>query len=138
MKPIEVIDKSGERVTRHNGILADGDHLRVPLKMMDGLPKGNPVLLASIAAADNLRRTETFDARHHVPGFRLPDEALITAADKARDARIKRTGDAWRSPPPVIDQQTIKPNIPARTDTPPTSDELVAARDRRVSEAWKS
>jgi hypothetical protein len=135
----EVTDKYGKRVTRPDGVLQDGDSIRVRMNMMDA---ANPGLVAAAALADSVRRIEQFDARGHRPGFATQDAG--NAGENARDARDARVRDSWRSPPPVLDG--TKPAQHA-AHVPPTAsnaelsaarDQGVADRDRRLESAWKS
>jgi hypothetical protein len=63
-KEYEVIDRNGRFVRRTkgdgNGIVQDGEGIRVPLKLMDN---ADPALVAATALADSVRRVEAFDAR---------------------------------------------------------------------------
>lgn len=136
---MEVIDKLGRRVTRSNGVLQDGDTYRVPMRLMDAQ---NPALVAAASLADAVRRNEAFDARGHRPGPVATQDAYA-AGDAAREARDALVRDAWRSPPPVIDE--AKPNHPAAVvPSTASSEQLLAARDaavserdRRIEAAWR-
>jgi hypothetical protein len=139
-KDYDVIDKHGKRVTRVNGVLQDGDSIRVRMNLMDA---ANPALAHAAAVADALKRAEAFDARQHRPGFVATQDAY-DAGDAAREARDALVRDAWRKPAPVIDE--AKPIQPAAI-VPPTAskeqlfaaaDQAAAERDRRLESAWKS
>jgi hypothetical protein len=159
-KDFDVIDKYGKRV-RRNGILEDGDCIRVPMTLMDAANSlalrdasaqleshqlsafadavnGGMSLADAIAKAKGLKRIEQFDARGHRPGPLTTINSASAAAHAARDARIS---DAWRTAPPVGDEEK------ARLPVSPTAShaELYAARDqaandrdRRTENAWKS
>ena len=115
MKPIDVIDKFGRKAHRANGILQDGDHMNVPLKLMDSKPNIDPRLEQAMRDAADTKRLEAFDIRHHRPGHYVPDTMptadrlnhinAVSDAEKARADRIKRNNDAWKSPPAIIDQE---------------------------------
>lgn len=146
-KAIEVIDRNGNRVVRHNGILQDGDSMRVPVKLMDNAPPRDPRLAAAIAEANAAKRMEAFDARHHRPGYGITDAKAAQTSDQLRAQRDARMNAAWKTPaqPPIDPQdwtQTMQHRPPApaptRTDgTPPSHDALIEARDRRLEEAYK-
>lgn len=71
----------------------------------------------------------------HRPGYLVSDQA--GAQEQTRDAYQARLLNAWKDPPALStsDQQPSQP-----TTTQPvassSSDERIAARDRRISEAW--
>lgn len=69
-----VVDKLGKRVERANGILLDGDHLVVKLRMMDNMPK------SGLFVADTSRPPSC--------------EQL----QQMRDARNAALSNAWRQP----------------------------------------
>ena len=134
----EVTDKYGKRVTRANGVLQDGDVLRVPMRLMDAR---DPGLAAAAALADAVRRNEAFDAaRGHRPGFVMPQaQDAYAAGEAARDARDARLRDAYKSPPsvtPLEKAATIEPTA-TRADAAAVRDAVIADRDRRTSEAWR-
>ena len=64
----EVIDRNGKRV-RRDGVLQDGDTLRVPLRLVDGADPALTALAAAASLADAVKRNEQFDARGHRPGY---------------------------------------------------------------------
>jgi hypothetical protein len=141
MKPVTVIDKQGNRVVRANGILQDGDHMRV-IGIHDNKPNIDPRLEQAMRDAVDVRRLEQFDARHHRPGPFIADRMpaadrlnhinALTDAEKARDARTARMNAAWKAPPPIVDQE-FEPRPPARTADEHPAD----ARDRRTEAAWQ-
>ncbi|WP_050627367.1 hypothetical protein [Bradyrhizobium viridifuturi] len=130
---IDVIDKRGVRVRRH-GILQDGDRTTIRMTLMDN---GDPALMAAIAEAQAARRIEQFDALHagHRPSVAVMTDAATAERERLRDARNAKLSNAWRNPPPVVDQVT--PHHAPPTKTTLTHDELIAARDRRLEAAWK-
>lgn len=125
----EVIDRNGKRVTR-KGILEDGDRMVVKMTMMDA---ANPALVAGAALAAAVKRNEQFDARGHRPGFLSTQDAA--GGDAAREARDAIVRDAWRNPPPVVDQGRQQTQTPTSTLT---HDELITARDKRLENAWRN
>jgi hypothetical protein len=135
VRDYEVIDKYGQviRRTKDNGIVADGEGVRVRLSLMDA---ANPGLIAAAALADSIKRNEAFDARGHRPGFLPMHDAA--ASDAAREARDARVCDSWRNPPAVADQSQQQTTPAATTTSNLTRDELVAQRDKRLENAWRS
>lgn len=111
-----VTDKNGQRVTRPNGVLEDGDTIRVPMSFMDAQ---NPDLVTAAALAGSVRRDVTTLAPQ-------------SAQEKARLDRIKRTGEAWQQPPKI--GELIKT---ARKDTDLTNLTPSEARAARTCDAWK-
>ncbi|MCA1457756.1 hypothetical protein I6F35_32005 [Bradyrhizobium sp. BRP22] len=132
---IEVIDKHGRRV-RRDSILEDGDRLSVRVSMMDS---AHPGLQSATAVTQALRRAEQFDASlaGHKPGFRVADAAVTVTAEHLREQRDAAMSNRWRNPPPIIDQQQMTPTT-APSNATLTHEQLIAARDKRISEAWKS
>jgi hypothetical protein len=135
----EVIDRNGKRV-RRDGVLQDGDTLRVPLRLVDGADPALTALAAAASLADAVKRNEQFDARGHRPGYAT--QVASTDGATARDQYHARNRDAWRNPPPVVDQ---KPNAPDPVLPTASNEQLFAARDmavterdRRLESAWKS
>ncbi|MGY3137751.1 hypothetical protein ACVWZM_008433 [Bradyrhizobium sp. USDA 4501] len=71
----------------------------------------------------------------HQPGYRFVDAAANTERERLREQRDADLTNAWRKPPPIIDQQRSQPH-----DTRPgtlTHDELLDRRDKRLEENWK-
>ena len=141
MNDHQIIDRNGNRVTR-NGVLADGDRLVVPLRLMDA---ADPALVAAAALADAVKRNEQFDAlRGHRPGFIAHDAPTSATIDKALTDRDARLTNAWRQP--AVEDTTIKAPLNAPTIDPSAGkdalfaarDQAVAARDQRTEQAWKS
>jgi hypothetical protein len=135
----EVLDRNGKRV-RRDGIVQDGDMVRVPMQMMDA---GDPRLIAAAALADAVKRNEQFDARGHRPGYAVP--VSDAAAETARDRYHARTVDAWKNPPPVLADAGTSTEKVAIVGPSAGNDALFAARDKavanrdkRTSEAWKA
>jgi hypothetical protein len=102
---------------RHDddGVLRDGQSLRVPMTMMDGL---DPI---QRSVRDASTHRPGFRAADHRPGFRtLTDTG---AADHAREQAYidadRALCDAWRTPPPV--------GLTRRDDAPPTGEHFETA-----------
>ena len=95
-------EDDSNRQTRQNasnrldGILQDGDTLRVPLRLMDA---GNPALAQAAASADAIRRAEQFDMAQHPQSNRYGTRDQ--AAENAREARDARMRDVWKHSPSV-------------------------------------
>lgn len=141
MNDVEVIDRNGKRA-RRNGILEDGDSLVVKMTMMDA---ANPALVAGAALAAAVKRNEQFDARGHRPGFGTHDASADGGT--ARDQYHARNRDAWRNPPPLLDEtKDHKPEAPAavrptgsnNAELRKAADAVIANRDKRMSEAWRN
>lgn len=135
---IEVIDRNGNRVLRANGILQDGDHLRT-IRMHDHAIPPDPRLAAAMAAADRTKRAEAFQAARHQPGYGLMDAATAAQSDRLYDERNAKLSRAWKAPIIAPQEQSQRRDQPP-PPTPKTTqshDDLVAARDRRLSEAWR-
>jgi hypothetical protein len=153
-KAIDVIDKFGRKQHRANGILQDGDHMNVPLKMMDSRPVIDPRLEQAMRDADAAKRLEAFDARQHRPGpfvaDALPDRdridhlAALADANQARDKRIARTNDAWKTPPTlndvteIIGPVTTPEEEQARINKQIGAPDARQARTARMNVAWKT
>ncbi|MCC8946478.1 hypothetical protein H8A97_15485 [Bradyrhizobium sp. Arg62] len=80
----------------------------------------------------------------HQPGFGVVDATAVTTSEQRRSERDARIIDAWKRPPPVIDQQLPQshgtPQLPQSHDGRPgtlTHDELITRRDKRLEEAFK-
>ena len=135
-----ITDKYGKRVTRPDGVLQDGDTMRVKLSLMDAQ---NPGLAAAAALADSVRRSEVFDMKIHGQTARYGTTA--DASVSAREARDQRLRDAWAKPPPVVmtgNEGTaservavVGPNAP-KEQLFAARDAAVAARDKRLESAW--
>lgn len=136
----EVIDRNGRRV-RRNGVLEDGDSMVVKMTMMDG---ANPALAAGAALAAAVKRNEQFDARGHRPGFGTQDASADSGT--ARDQYRARTRDAWRRDPPVLvvttdhkpEAPTVRPTGSNNAELRTAADAVIANRDKRMSELWRS
>ena len=64
-------------------IVRDGERVRVPMMLMD---------------SSRMVAIDCGPGGPHRPGFRVStDKAVYAARDKAYDAMIKRTSDAWKS-----------------------------------------
>jgi hypothetical protein len=137
-KDHDVIDKDGKRV-RRNGMLEDGDRIRVPMTLMDAQ---NPALVAAAALAGSVRRAEQFDMRLHpqTPRYGTTDAASHTARE-ARDARVR---DAWKNPPSVtkndasaLEQVAVVGPNASDAQLFAARDQAIANRDRRLETAWQ-
>lgn len=114
----------------------------VRMNMMDA---ANSALEAAAALADSIKRNEQFDARGHRPGFVL-DRA--SDADTAREQRDARLRDSWKTPPAAITEDVALMPVEKAAIVDPTgtnnaelrkaADAVIANRDRRISEAWRS
>lgn len=130
---MEVYDKLGNRVTRHNGVLQDGDRLRVTMNMMDAQ---KPALVAAAALADTVRRNELFDSlKGHPQANRYGQRdvttlAALSEADKARIERNKKMGEAWKQEQPLA--PSIK--VAGRDETLSPAEQ----RDARLRDQWKT
>lgn len=154
----EVFDAADKLRREGGGTIKDGDVMRVPMMLMDSMPK-NAATLAAVAAdmttqerdalvlaindghalskaveiARQTKRVELFDARFHRPGFHQPNVAATKTADEAYDRYEKKLNDAWRHPAPVEQIAPVKPpgKVEAFSGPVPTRAELDAAYDRR-------
>jgi hypothetical protein len=138
-KDHEVFDRNGKRVTR-NGVLQEGDRMVVKMNMMDGADPALSALLTAAALADSVRRNEQFDARGHRPGYVIDRPA---DADTARDQYHGRTRDAWKKPPadtltPIEKGAVLGPQGTTDAERRAAADRVIADRDKRISEAWRS
>lgn len=150
----EVIDRNGKRVTRPDGVLQDGDRIRVRMSMMDSQ---NPALMAAAALAGSIRRAEQFDVLHR-PGIvgsssgvyvsrdsaRATDAGAYEAGDKAREARDAKMRDAWKNPPSVtkgdamaIEQVAVVGPSAPKEQLFAARDQAIANRNKRLEAAWQ-
>jgi hypothetical protein len=144
-----VIDRNG-RVVGHRkkgdaSIVKDGEGVRVRMNMMDGADPALSALLTAAALADSVKRNEQFDARGHRPGYVIDRPA---DADTARDQYHARTRDAWKTPPsatvedttltPIEKVAVLGPQGTTDAERRAAADRVIADRDKRISEAWKS
>jgi hypothetical protein len=87
----------GRRGGGGGGVLAPGQRLVVPLRLMDGAPNPDLTRMQRLVAQDAAERQR---ARLHRPGFRLqPDAAARGEKLAAYDAYENSQREAWRSPP---------------------------------------
>ena len=124
---MDVIDKNGKRVRRANGIVQDGDHVLVPLRMMDHMPI-DPALQRAIDRARITPKSTPSQRTVNVTihGALTPDERMALEvsgkfeAGPLRDAIHKRVTDLVNEPMRpgqpvrVIDQNTINDLITKR------------------------
>jgi hypothetical protein len=107
-------------------IVKDGEKVTVRMIFMDSV---------QTRIANNDDTTSVL----HKPGF-LPVKAAAAndAREKLYETRDAKLADAWRNPPPLLDQQqqVQKPTVPA-TDAD-AREVRYAARDRRVEQAWRT
>ncbi|MGY2849313.1 hypothetical protein ACVIWU_000803 [Bradyrhizobium sp. USDA 4509] len=71
----------------------------------------------------------------HRPGYRSVDASANSEREQLREQRDVALTNAWRKPPPVIDQQ-----LPQSRDTCPgalSHDDLLSRRDKRLEDSWK-
>lgn len=134
-----VTDKYGKRVTRPNGILQDGDRMTVKLTMMDA---ADATLARAAAVAEAIRRAEAFDAGQHPQSNRYGTKNA--KAEDARAARDARMVDAWKKPPSVLNgDASAKEQVAIVGANAPLDqlqaarDQAVAARDKRLENAWQ-
>lgn len=135
-----VTDKYGNRVTRANGVLQDGDRMTVKINMMDGI---DPTLAKAAAAAEAARRVEAFDAGLHPQAARYGKTA--DSSHDARERRDARMIDAWKNPPSVAKGdatalETVKvvgPSAPVE-QLIAARDQAHANRDKRLERAWQA
>jgi hypothetical protein len=157
----EVIDRYGRRVRRtkgDDGIVADGQGVRVPLTLMDATNSlalrdasaqledhqlsafaeavnGGMSLADAIAKAKGIKRIEQFDARGHRPGFITQQDVhdAYKAGDDAREARDARVRDAYKNPAAVLDAAKPQKHVAL---VPPTAShaELFKARDQAAAD----
>lgn len=79
----------------------------------------------------------------HRPGFGVTDASANTERERLRDQRDAALSNAWRKPPPIIDQLPQSHDtrqLPRSSETHPgtfTHDELLARRDQRLEDAWR-
>lgn len=140
----EIIDRYGKRVTRSNGVLQDGDFLRVKLTMLDA---SDPRLVAAAMLADAVKRNEQFDARNHRPGYATRDAASTASVEKVLADRDARLTDAWKTPPSVlvagsditpVEKVAIVGPAAGNEALFAARDKVISDRDRRTEEAWKA
>jgi hypothetical protein len=135
-----VTDKYGKRVTRPNGIMLDGDTIRVPMTMMDSQ---NPALVAAAALAHSVQKAEQFDMKQHPQNARYGTQDAKTL--DARAARDARTAEAWKKPTSATsaDQASAKEHVAVvGADAPleklqAARDAAVTARDKRLEQAYR-
>jgi hypothetical protein len=157
---------------RNGGVLKDGEVLRVPVMMMDAgtvvrdaasqleshqmsafadaLNSGQ-TLDAAVATAKAAKRVETFDAKHHQPGFHAVDQG---AKEKRLADYDTKLTTAWKNPPVVLDtladphglkkQEATMLNgvVAAAFSGPePTRDQIsdqYARRNQKLEQAWRN
>jgi hypothetical protein len=129
-----------------NGLLRDGKSVRVPLTMRDGdsfSPVQRAVALSSSRASVTDASGGTIGL--HRPGFRIPaadaaDAARTSALEASYDEYQKYIGDAWRTPSGSVAARTETPRDQRseQQDHQQTMDEIYAAHDETLRNAWRS
>jgi hypothetical protein len=127
---IKWIGKDGEELAS-GFVVQDGQSIKVPLMMADAAT-------VDIAAITRAAMTDASmpSAAMHKPGAGILSDADRDARESARQKRIARQADAWRSPPPL--QATVA-DATQRT-TPADVSQVNSAwarRNARVAQAWK-
>ena len=127
---IKWIGKDGEELAS-GFIVQDGQRIKVPLMMADAAT----VNIAAITRAA-MSDAERPQAAMHKPGAGILSDADRDARESARQRKIARQADAWRSPPPV---QAPVADATQRTTPADVSQANTAwqrAQTRKAS-AWK-
>ena len=112
------------------GLLKDGETLRVPVMMMDGMPDIAAITRKALADAYQ----PSASGMLHKPGSLIADgvQAQIAATEREvrRDLRLGKLTDAWRNPPAAeVKKDTAAPT----TDL----DAFHERRNARIADAWK-
>jgi hypothetical protein len=97
----EIINtRTGELIDDDDDVLRDGQTLRVPLYMRDGMSDIQREVADAKAMRDAAKRFGLHDASAlHRPGPRfLTDQAARARVEQARAEGIKDMCDAWRTP----------------------------------------
>ncbi|MCA6106107.1 hypothetical protein [Bradyrhizobium cenepequi] len=154
----EVFDRYGRRTRRRDEIVEDGKVVSVPMRMMDAgvrlrdatsalkphqrdafveaVNSGKSVIDAMADAIAGPAVTPAdVSAAGHKPGFGVLDASAATNKERLRDERNAKLSNAWRNPPAIVDQQQVTTTA-TTSNAMPTHAELIAARDKRISEAW--
>jgi hypothetical protein len=113
-----------------DGVLKDGETLRVPVMMMDGNPDIAAITRKALADAYQPSASGVL----HKPGTLVADgiQAQIDATERQvrRDLRLDQLTDAWRNPPSAeVKKDTAAPT----TDL----DAFHERRNARIADAWK-
>lgn len=133
----EIFDRYGNRVER-DGQLLDGDVLRVPLHLRDGMSEAQQWVMADKAA----RLSPVVDATGGTAGLTRPgpryarDQAAHDAREQAYRDSKRELQDAWRTPvaaPPSIEPRATMTDAPRTM----TMDEAQRIRDRAWLESVK-
>lgn len=125
--------------TDDDGVVKDGQTIRVPLIMMDSADarlraEGVNQLLKSGTLTDEQRAAfvRTPSTALHAPGSLAMTDGDRASREKLYEARDRKLGDAWKTAPPLDPGQTVQ------TITPAASTDRYAARDARLQKAWES
>lgn len=89
--------------------------------------KANHIAVVDAARGGPQLKIGDSDMRHHEP-------VDAASREQAREQRLKRLGDAWKSPPPYA--QTNSQPAPA-TAPAATSDDAYERRNQRLRDAWR-
>jgi len=112
------------KTTDDDGVIKDGQTVRVPMNMMDGVrdPVQRAIMADSIA-----RQSGTL----HAPGSLPLTDADRTSRETLYQRRDQKTCDAWRTAPSLDPGQTVQ------TITLAASADVYQRRDAKLRDAWK-
>jgi hypothetical protein len=138
-----------------DSILKDGQHLRVPMFMKDGItpnPALSPVQRAIAVTHDAATfDASTFDAASHRPGHRYANDSVPmndaqrlrygvfdTAKEKAYADRDRDLTEAWRGNTGAGAGTGSDTNNDSRRDAQPTMDAVYSEYDLRMENSWRN
>jgi hypothetical protein len=157
MNKAQIFDRDGKPVSRSNGVLASGDCVRVPLRMMDSMFV-DPRLAKAMQTSDGVKRIENFDKAQHMADVAKLSPAQL-AVYNALKPRMPNLAEALkyakrdvaahtpdRAAALVYAGHIIKPHAVMHrpgfatmdANSLAQSDARVTARDARLSNAWSS
>ncbi|UVO28342.1 hypothetical protein [Bradyrhizobium arachidis] len=103
MNDTHVVDKNGQRVQRANGILLDGDHLVVKMRVMDGVPRPGLFMTDTAQPPTREQLQQMRDTRNAAlsnawrqPVGRDASPPIAQSRDEALALRDQSLRDAWR------------------------------------------
>ncbi len=110
-------------------IVKDGEVLRVPMTLMDGMRAEQR---ATMMLADQITRNVQPSPSSSQRTMPLSD-AERDRREKLYDDKDKKLSDAWRDPPAIDPAQVAKASVSS-----PQIADIYAARDRKLEDAWRS